>query len=231
MSLDNFEKIDLKKRWPLQIFRGMKSRHALAMYLTIKRCFDVVAAAAGLIILAPALILIALAIWLEDGSPVIHKRWCVGWNGPYAMLKFRTMVKDADHLDKYLSAEQIEAYRRNVKVDRDPRVTRVGSFLRRASLDELPQLVNVLRNEMSLVGPRPMVEEEAVRYGNDAPLVLSVKPGITGYWQVKGRSDCTYESGERQRLELYYVYHRCLGLDISILLQTFRAVLSRKGAR
>lgn len=229
MSLDRHEEMELKQRFSWRAL--VEPRCAFAMYLLVKRCFDAAAAMAGLILLAPLFLLIALAIWLEDGGPVIHRRWCVGRDGPYAMLKFRTMVKDADRLEKYFTPDQLEEYRRNVKLDRDPRVTRVGRFLRAASLDELPQLVNVLRNEMSLVGPRPMVAEEAAWYGVEAPRVLSVKPGITGYWQVMGRSDCTYASGERQRLELYYVHHRSLRLDVWILLRTVRVVLMRKGAK
>ena len=147
------------------------------------------------------------------------------------MLKFRSMVADADDFEKYLTPEQIEEYKTNIKLHYDPRITRIGRFLRRTSMDELPQLMNVLKGEMSIVGPRPVVEEELALYGDDADELLSIKPGITGYWQTHGRGDSTYESGERQKLELHYVRHQSLGLDIKILLKTVKVVLSRKGAK
>lgn len=199
-------------------------------YCAVKRCFDVVFSLLCLLLLSPLLLLIALVILLEDRGPVIYRRRCVGANGGYDMLKFRTMVTDADDLEKHLTPEQIAEYRGNIKLRDDPRVTKTGRFLRRTSLDELPQLMNILRGEMSFVGPRPVVEEELKYFGENGALLLSARPGITGYWQVHGRSDCTYESGERQRLELYYVQHRSLRLDALILLQTVPAVLSTRGA-
>ena len=199
-------------------------------YRFAKRCFDIVLSAAALALLSPILLLIALLIRLDSPGPIIHKRWCEGKNGLYPMLKFRTMVEDANDLEKYLSPEQIEEYRRNIKLENDPRITRVGRLLRKMSLDELPQFVNVLRGEMSIIGPRPVVTEELALYGDAAEEILSVKPGITGYWQTSGRSHSTYESGERQEKELYYVRHRCLKLDMQIFFRTFTVVLSRSGA-
>lgn len=185
----------------------------------------------ALLLLSPVLLLVAVAVRREDGGPVIHRRRCVCAKGTYDMLKFRTMVADADDLAKYLTPEQIAEYRGNIKLKNDPRITRVGRFLRRTSLDELPQLFNVLRGEMSIVGPRPVTQEELVYFGEDGPALLSARPGVTGYWQVSGRSDCTYDSGERQRLEMYYVTHRGLRLDTVILLRTLPAVLSARGSR
>ena len=199
-------------------------------YRFAKRFFDVVLSAATLALLSPILLLIALLIRLDSPGPVIHKRWCEGKNGLYPMLKFRTMVEDADDLEKHLSPEQIEEYRRNIKRENDPRITRVGRLLRKMSLDELPQFVNVLRGEMSIIGPRPVVTEELALYGDAAEEILSVKPGITGYWQTSGRSQSTYESGERQEKELYYVRHQSLRLDMQIFFRTFTVVLSRSGA-
>lgn len=198
-------------------------------YFLLKRCFDITFAMLCLIIFSPVFLIIAAAVYLEDKGPVIHRRRCVFADGGYDMLKFRTMVTDADHLERYLTAEQIAQYRTNMKLKDDPRITKTGRILRKTSLDELPQLWNILRGEMSFVGPRPVVEEELGNYGSDKALLLTAKPGVTGYWQVHGRSDCTYESGERQRLELYYVRHRNLRLDAAILLRTIPAVLSSRG--
>lgn len=199
------------------------------MYLAVKRFFDIVVSMIALILLAPVFLVIAICVHHEDHGPIIHRRHCVSATGTYDMLKFRTMVADADDLEKYLTPEQIVEYHTNIKLKEDPRITKIGRFLRKTSLDELPQLLNILRGEMSFVGPRPVVQEELAYFGEDGPMLLSVKPGITGYWQVHGRSDSTYESGERQRLELYYVEHRSLWLDITIFLQTIPAVLSARG--
>lgn len=209
----------------------MNTRHVGIVYLGIKRIFDIVAAGLGLIVLSPILLVIALLIKMEDGGSVLHHRWCIGKNGKYDMLKFRTMVTDANDFEKYFTPEQMEEYKKNIKLDEDPRITNIGKFLRKTSLDELMQLVTILRGNMSIVGPRPMVEEETIFFGDQLSKVLEAKPGLTGYWQVNGRSDCTYESGKRQELELYYVDHRSLWLDISIFIKTIAVVLSGKGAR
>ncbi len=146
------------------------------------------------------------------------------------MLKFRTMVENADDLEKFLSPEELEEYKKNIKLPNDPRITKIGRFLRRTSLDEFPQFINVLKGEMSIVGPRPVVPEELLMYGDRAEEILSVKPGITGYWQATGRSNCSYESGRRQEKELYYVRHQSLRLDIWILFKTVTAVFRREGS-
>lgn len=210
---------------------AIKSSKASPAYLAVKRALDIVLSGTGLLVLSPVLAVIAILIKLEDGGPVLHHRWCVGKNGKYDMLKFRTMVTDANNFEKYFTPEQMEEYKKNIKLDNDPRITKVGNFLRRKSLDELMQLVTIFRGDMSIVGPRPMVEDESKHFGNQLVKVLEAKPGLTGYWQVNGRSDCTYESGERQKLELYYVEHRSLGLDISIFFKTFAVVINGKGAR
>ncbi len=199
-------------------------------YRFIKRTFDILASLIGLIVLSPLFLIISAVIFFsEDGRPVFHRRRCVGKSGFYDMLKFRTMVMDADNLSKYLTPDQIVEYRTNIKLKDDPRITKIGRFLRKTSLDELPQLLNIFRGEMSFVGPRPVVQEELEQYGRDSELLLSAKPGITGYWQIHGRSDSTYESGKRQQLELYYVNHRSFRLDAAILLCTIPAVLSSRG--
>lgn len=139
------------------------------------------------------------------------------------------MVEDSDDVDKYLNADQLDQWRRERKVNDDPRITRIGRFLRKTSLDELPQFLNVLAGSMSIVGPRPVVEEELGAYGNDVAEFLSMRPGITGWWQVSARNDATYSDGSRQELELYYVRNATLALDVRVFLKTFAAVFGKTG--
>lgn len=200
-------------------------------YKSVKRSFDVMTSFCGLILLAPVFLVTAIAIKLEDGGPVIHRRYCVGKKGTYIMYKFRSMRIDADDIEKLLSKEQLEEYRKECKVKNDPRITKVGKIIRRYSIDELPQLISVLKGDMSLVGPRPIVDFETFYYGKLLDVVLSATPGMTGYWQVNGRSDVTYESGERQKLELYYATHQSIKLDLEILLKTIKIVIIGEGAR
>lgn len=201
-----------------------------AAYFAVKRVIDVAVSLSVLVILSPLLLALAALIKLSTPGPVIHKRKCVSKNGPYLMYKFRTMVADAWNLEKYLTPAQIEEYRRNIKVENDPRITKIGKLLRKTSLDEIPQLINVLKGEMSLVGPRPVAVEETGLYGDRLGEVLSVKPGITGYWQTHGRNCANYGSGKRQALELYYVRNRSFLLDMKIILKTFVVVLKKEGA-
>ena len=190
------------------------------LYLFSKRVIDIAVSLAVLAVMSPVLAVVALCVKLTSPGPVIHKRKCVGKNGFYYMYKFRTMYNDADNFRKYLTPAQIEEYRRNIKVINDPRITKIGKYLRRLSLDEFPQLWNVLKGEMSLVGPRPLAEEEVYIYGDQVDKVLSVKPGVTGYWQTHGRSGATYDSGKRQELEMYYVENQSFILDVKILMHT-----------
>lgn len=203
------------------------------VYEAGKRLLDIVLSLLGLIVLSPLFLIVAILIRREDGGPVIHTRICNGRNGaPCAMYKFRSMKTDADRLEKYFTPEQAEAYRREVKLDHDPRITRTGGFLRRTSIDELPQLVSILKGDMSIVGPRPVVDDELSNYvGMQRDLILSVRPGLTGYWQANGRSRVTYASGERQEMELYYVEHRSFWLDIKIILKTVLVVFRQEGAQ
>ena len=201
-------------------------------YRFIKRAFDILASLIALIVLSPLFLIISAVIFFaEGGRPILHHRRCVSKNGFYDMLKFRTMVKDADNLEKYLNKEQMEAYMRDCKLDNDPRVTKVGMWFRKTSIDELPQLINVLKGDMSLIGPRPVVEWEAAEYGKDREKLLSCRPGITGYWQVYGRETNSYDDGERVRMQLYYIDHQSIGMDVKLLFQTVAKVLSRKGAK
>jgi exopolysaccharide biosynthesis polyprenyl glycosylphosphotransferase len=194
----------------------------------IKSVFDRSLAIAALVLLVPLLIALALAIRLADGRPVLFRQTRIGKDGrPFTVLKFRTMVVDAE-------ARKAELILRNevggvlFKMHKDPRVTRVGEWLRRWSLDELPQLLNVLRGDMSLVGPRPPLPDEVARYVDHVRRRLVVKPGITGLWQVNGRSDLSWD--ESVRLDLRYVENWSLMLDLQILWKTLWAVAGGSGA-
>lgn len=217
-------------RTTVTVVRPQKGKR---IYTAVKRMFDVAASLFGLLVTLPITLPVAIAIKAHDGGPVIHERICLGRDGKtYKMFKFRTMVMDADNLERWLSPEQIEEYKAECKLEDDPRITKIGRFLRKTSIDELPQLISVLRNDMSLIGPRPVVASERHHYTDPQfNLLLTAKPGITGYWQVNGRSDSTYESGKRQELELYYAEHRSLVLDIKILFMTVAVVLKGKGAK
>ena len=203
------------------------SRYA---YRFLKRLFDILASTLAMLIASPVLLVIAVLVKLSSTGPVFYKHYRVGFKGkPMYIYKFRTMVKDADKMIASFTPEQKAEFYRNFKLEDDPRITKVGSFLRRTSLDELPQLLNIFKGEMSFVGPRPIVDEELERYGNDKEKFLSVKPGLTGYWACHGRSDTSY--AERMRLELYYVDHASLMLDIRILLKTVLSVFKQEGAK
>ncbi|MGY1606531.1 MULTISPECIES: sugar transferase [unclassified Geodermatophilus] len=194
----------------------------------VKGGVDRVAAALALVVLAPLLLALALAVRLDSPGPVLYRQERVGVNGRrFTMLKFRSMVVDADRQVDALQEQNISDGLL-FKMRTDPRVTRVGRWLRRLSLDELPQLLNVLGGSMSLVGPRPPLPREVARYDSSVSRRLLVRPGLTGLWQISGRSDLSWE--ESVRLDLRYVENWSLALDALILVKTFRAVLSRSGA-
>jgi lipopolysaccharide/colanic/teichoic acid biosynthesis glycosyltransferase len=190
--------------------------------------FDKVAAASALILLAPLFAGIALTIWLADRGPVFFRQTRVGKDGAaFTLYKFRTMVVDAERWIPQLAAHN-EADDVLFKIRRDPRITRPGGWLRRWSLDELPQLFNVLIGNMSLVGPRPALPQEAARYGDLMRRRLAVTPGLTGLWQVSGRSDLSWD--EAVRLDLRYVENWSFALDLQILWKTGSAVIRGDGA-
>lgn len=200
-------------------------------YAPAKRILDIIGAVVLATVFSPLMLAIAVLMRREGGS-IIYKHRRVGRDGrAFECLKFRTMVPNADQVlrellerDPAIKAEWV----RDHKLRCDPRVTRLGRFLRRTSLDELPQLWNVIRGEMSLVGPRPVVREELLRYGRNVRTYLSAKPGITGLWQVKGRNDTDYR--RRVVLDTYYVKNQNLLLDLYILVKTTRVVLGGSGA-
>lgn len=192
-----------------------------------KRCIDLGGAVIILLLLSPLFCLIAACILLSDGRPVFYRRRVVGQRGEFDAFKFRTMVRNADAVlnsNKKLKEE----FERNFKLQQDPRVTPLGAFLRKTSFDELPQLLNVILGQMSLVGPRIITAPELEKYGRHKPLLLSVKPGLTGYWQVNGRQEVSY--AERVSMDVYYIRNWSLGMDLRILLMTPVKVLSRRGA-
>lgn len=202
-------------------------------YAFVKRAFDIVASAAALIILSPIMLIAAILVYVDDPGKVFYGHVRIGKNGkPFKMWKFRSMYMNADKMIDLLTPEQAKQYYTEFKIDNDPRITKIGNFLRKTSLDELPQLFNVLCNDMSLVGPRPLIESEIQTYYDDThDVLLAVKPGVTGYWQAYARNNATYQSGERQKMEMYYVRNASLWLDIKILFKTVESVLKKSGAQ
>jgi exopolysaccharide production protein ExoY len=203
--------------------------HALEIDAT--RILDVVASIVLLLITAPLLILIATLVFVSDPGPVLFAHYRMGRNGrEFPCLKFRTMVVDADvRLARLLELDPVARrdWDRDQKLRNDPRITRLGSILRQLSFDELPQLLNVLRGEMSLVGPRPIVRAEIRRYGRYYAHYCQVKPGITGLWQVSGRNHVSYR--RRVALDVRYARSKTIGLDLWILAQTIPCVLRGSG--
>jgi exopolysaccharide biosynthesis polyprenyl glycosylphosphotransferase len=198
------------------------------MTRALKRGMDIALAVVGLIVTSPIVVLTAIAIAVDSRGPILFRQTRAGERGrPFRMLKFRTMVRNAEALlPELVSFDELDAPMFKLKAD--PRVTRIGRFLRRTSIDELPQLVNVLRGEMAIVGPRPEQLDLVERYGTDAQFRLQVKPGITGPMQVYGRGELTFD--ERLAVEREYVENLSLVRDIRIVLMTLPAVLGRRGA-
>ncbi|MGX1198744.1 undecaprenyl-phosphate galactose phosphotransferase WbaP [Parvibaculum sp. MBR-TMA-1.3b-4.2] len=226
MSLDvgNFFSHDL-------VMLTLADNLARPMSRFVKRSFDLAVAAAALVALAPFFAVLS-ALIRRDGGPAFYGHTRVGEQGrDFNCLKFRTMRTDGDAILKALLEKNPEAraeWDRDQKLRHDPRITRIGHFLRKTSLDELPQLLNVLRGEMSLVGPRPVTQAEVRRYGEDAEYYLAAKPGITGLWQVSGRNNTTYV--RRVQLDAWYVKNWSLWADIAILFKTVPVLITRKGA-
>ncbi len=197
-------------------------------YELAKRAVDILVSGAVLVAASPLIALAAIAIRLDSKGPAFHRREVVGRSGtPFHAFKLRTMLEDGDPtiLRNSKLEEELKA---NYKLKDDPRITRVGRILRKTSIDELPQLINVLRGEMSLVGPRMISFPELVKFGEWQDCILEVKPGITGLWQVSGRSNLEYS--ERVRLNVFYVNNRSLMLDLGILAKTIPAVITGRGA-
>jgi lipopolysaccharide/colanic/teichoic acid biosynthesis glycosyltransferase len=218
------DRFNLSKYGPISVSKR-------GAYPVFKRAFDIVGASLAILFLSPLIVTIIACTYLSGGSPLFrHRR--VGRGGVFFdCVKFRTMVTDADCVLQNLlnSDRQVkEEWLRDHKLRDDPRVTQFGRFLRRTSLDELPQLWNVLRGDMSLVGPRPVVPDELRRYGRKVTTLLSARPGITGLWQISGRNNTDYR--RRVALDVCYVRSRSVILDVYILVKTLRVVFTTRGA-
>ena len=201
-------------------------------YKSVKRVFDVVFSLIGMVLLSPVFLLIAVIIKLDSKGPVFYVQKRIGLNGKlFKIYKFRTMVVGADKkLRKYLeeNPEAQEEYGKFKKLNEDPRTTKVGEFLRKTSLDELPQLINILRGEMSIVGPRPYLLKEKKDMGEFYEPIVTCKPGLTCIWQVSGRSNLSFE--QRLKLDIEYLNKRSIKLDILLILKTFTKILKSEGA-
>jgi exopolysaccharide production protein ExoY len=196
-------------------------------YNTSKFICDIVCASIGIVVLFPVFLIIALCIKLDDGGSIFYRREMIGFRGKrFFMLKFRTMIPNAE---SYLAknSKLMREYQQNMKLRHDPRITKIGRFLRKTYLDELPQLFNVLAGQMSLVGPRAIHKSELTLYGEYAQKRHAVKPGITGLWQVNPQRHSTYE--ERIPLDMQYIDNRSLILDLKILGKTVKAIIAHSG--
>ncbi|MDT8716164.1 sugar transferase [Clostridium sp. 19966] len=199
-------------------------------YGFVKRFLDIFGSLVGIVILVPTYIIFGIIIKLDSPGPIIFRHKRIGQGGKeIKVFKFRTMVQNADQVLNNLSKEQKEEYKENFKLDNDPRITKVGKFLRETSIDELPQFINILVGQMSLVGPRPIVKREVEKYGIYAEKLFSVRPGLTGNWQANGRSETTYQ--ERIMLDMDYINNRSLWKDFIILLKTVIVVFNKDGAK
>ena len=199
------------------------------VYKFVKRTTDVVLASVALVILSPVFLIIAIAIKLDSKGPVFFKHTRIGKNGKIIKLyKFRSMVINAEELIKSFTPEQMKEYKENYKLTNDPRITRVGNILRKTSLDELPQLINIIKGDLSIIGPRPVVAEELKKYQYNIDKFLSVTPGLTGYWAANGRSNTTYE--ERMEMELYYIDNLSFKMDLKVFFKTILSVVKKEGA-
>lgn len=198
-------------------------------YEFFKRTFDIISSIIVLILASPIFIIVAVAIRLESKGKVIFGHTRIGKDGiPFKVYKFRSMYENAAEIFENFSDEQKREYYKNFKLDNDPRITKVGEFIRKTSLDELPQLINIIKGDMSVVGPRPIVEKEIEKYGPYFKKVFSVKGGLTGYWQANGRSDTTYD--ERVKMDVYYVDNKSFYMDMKILFKTVISVIKKEGA-
>lgn len=206
-----------------------------AFYRFVKRTFDLLASLLAIILLSWLLIIILIIqLFATKGHPFFADPRVGKRGNMIKVLKFRTMYFDAEsNIDKYLSSKQKEVWLRERKLDDDPRITKFGKFLRKTSLDELPQLINIFIGQMSVVGPRPMSSREVKdEFTDEQRIILFLaRPGLTGYWQVNGRSNVDFISGKRQEMEIEYFYKRSLWFDFCLIILTIPAVFKRKGAK
>lgn len=207
----------------------VRAYHKNIGYLIIKRLIDVIGALCGIALLSPVMIIVGIWIKLDSKGPIFFKQERVGQNGiRFMMYKFRSMCTDAEYLLDKLQDEN-EMSGPMFKMKEDPRVTKIGRFIRKTSIDELPQLLNVLKGEMSLVGPRPSLPKEVAQFTPFQRQRLIAKPGLTCYWQVRGRSDVSFE--EWMRMDVEYLMDRNTFVDIKLILKTVRVLFGDSGAR
>lgn len=207
-----------------------KHNSSRRIYRFFKRFFDIFCSSIAIILISPILLILGIVVKLTSEGPVFYSHKRVGKNGKeIGILKFRSMVLNADKMIDDFTEEQKQEYKENYKLENDPRVTKFGKFIRKTSLDELPQLFNIFLGSISIVGPRPVTQEETLLYGKDRDLLLSVKPGLTGLWAASGRSNVSYE--ERMRLELQYVNECSFWYDIKIIFKTIIPVFKGHGAK
>ena len=200
------------------------------IYIKVKRILDCILATIALIILSPIYLIIAIAVKIDSKGPIFFGHTRINKNGKIIKIyKYRTMVTNAEELIKQFTPEQMKEYKENFKLENDPRITKVGKFLRKTSLDELPQLLNIIQGDLALIGPRPVVKKELEKYGKNAGKFLSVTPGLTGNWAASGRSNTTYE--ERMKMELWYVDNISFITDVKIFFKTIIAVIKKEGAK
>lgn len=198
-------------------------------YRFVKRLLDVAFSLCVVVVgFVPCLVLCGAIALDTKGSPIYTQERIGRCGKPFRIFKFRTMVADSENVEKYLSPEQLEMWNRERKVDNDPRITPLGRVLRGTSVDELPQFINVIRNDLSVIGPRAITCAELREYGDDAALLLSVPQGITGAWQTGARNGATFETGERQRIELEYVRRANICEDARVFLATFGAMFGKR---
>ncbi|GGZ99827.1 multidrug MFS transporter [Arenicella chitinivorans] len=218
----------VKSSWKLRV-KSRVWKLKFKSHMLMKRSLDVLVAGLALCLLSPLLLLVGVAIKLESKGPVFFKQQRVGVNGTgFTMFKFRSMVVDAEA--RRTAIEHANEMQNGVlfKMKRDPRITRVGALIRKASIDELPQLINVIKGDMSLVGPRPPLASEVAQYSRTDRVRLMVLPGITCIWQVCGRSDIPFE--QQVELDLQYIESQSIWVDIMLLIKTIPAVLTARGA-
>lgn len=204
-----------------------------AGYRFVKRAFDICFSAGVCAVLVVPVAAVCAAICIDSPGRPFFRQERIGRGGKRIYIwKLRSMVPDAhSNPERYMTPGQLETWRREQKLDDDPRITRVGRFLRRTSLDELPQFINVLTGDLSVIGPRPVTLEETYEFGDGRDEFLSCKPGITGWWQVTERNEATWENGDRQMLELFYVRHASLALDLRIFVRTFKTMFVERTGR
>lgn len=202
------------------------------IYRFVKRTFDILVSGLSLFLLSPIFLIIALLIKMDSKGKVFYKHKRIGKDGEYIYLyKFRSMYSDSkERLEELLKDPKVrKEWEENYKLDNDPRITKIGDILRKTSLDELPQLLNILNGDMSIVGPRPVIEDELEKYGSNKQKFLSVTPGLTGWWACNGRSCTSYD--DRMKLELFYIDNRSILLDLKVIYKTFISVIKRDGAK